>query len=179
MKLTYWLEPLIVKSIWNRYEDDSIRYDIISLYSPTYKTSLEIELKYKNDTYDSVSYYLTRKTNESIIVPGFLSDEYKDMKVLLKLNKSNEQDSVVESIECEYDKFKLKNLNFKYAPSCSSFEFQVNHKIRPNELSKTENIKKIIDTLTKVYHEKVTPLYKLSHDVTDEFNYDILYIIEY
>ena len=170
MKMTYWLEPLIVKSIWNRYEDDCIRYDIICLYSPTYKTTLEIELKYKNDIYDSISYYLTRKTNESIIVPGFLSDEYKDMKVYLKLNTRDEQDFVVNSIECEYDKFKLKNLNFKYAPSCSSLDMVVSHKIRPNEVSESKNLKNIIDTLIKVHHD---------NNDSDILKYDLTLDIEY
>ena len=171
MKLTYWLEPLIVKSIWLRYEDSFTRYDIVSLYSPSYKTSLEIEVKYKNDTPDSVSYYLTRKTNESIVVPGFLSEEYKDMKISLLLNKRDKRGFAVENIECGYDKFKLKNLNFKYVPSGSSLDMVLSHKFTTKVNKQTnDNLKMIIDILSKIYLGEID---------TNKCEYNLILDIEY
>ena len=171
MKLSFWLEPLIVKSIWLRYEDSFTRYDIISLYSPSYKTSLEIEVKYKNDTLDSVSYYLTRKTNESMIIPGFLCDEYKDIKATLILHEKDVKCNTDKSTLCKYDKFKLKNLNFKYAHSGSSLDMVLSHRIT-NKDNKEENdkLKMIIDTLSKIYLGEIDD---------DKVEYDLSLCIEY
>lgn len=171
MEMVYWLDPLIIKSIWLRYEDIFTRYDIISLYSPSYKTSLEIEVKYKNDTLDSVSYYITRKTNESIIVPGFLDDEYKNMQVYLKLNKRDAEGFVTDSMQCEYNKFKLRNLHFKYAPSGSSLELKLTHRFTSADNKEdNDNLKMIIDTLSKIYLREIND---------DKVKYDLSLNIEY
>ena len=171
MKLSFWLEPLIVKSIWLRYEDSFTRYDIVSLYSPSHKTSLEIEVKYKNDIYDSLTLYIGRKTNESIDIPGFLSDEYKEIKASLLLNKRDKREFAVESIECEYNKFKLKNLNFKYAPSGSSLDMVLGHKFTTKDNKEAnDNLKMIIDTLSKIYLGEID---------TNKCEYNLILDIEY
>ena len=93
------------------------------------------------------------------------------MKVSLLFNKRDKRGFAVENIECRYDKFKLKNLNFKYVPSGSSLDMVLSHKFTTKvNKQANDNLKMIIDILSKIYLGEID---------TNKCEYNLILDIEY